>query len=182
MSSRMRTATPEELQAAGVRATLKPSPVIETFAGDWQKEWFTYKPENWGRSTHKIYDPQWRAPASAKLAIDVRSEQTNKFVVSLDGYAAELSLAGGAEWRSVRLVPGDFYDAEGKTLSGWAGLKELRLGAQEVLRSRREGVKPVSLGGDWKGVAPEFRNLRWEGGHDSNQPAAKAKAEPIAKP
>ena len=182
LSSLMRTAAPEQLQAAGVRATLKPSPVIETFAGDWQKEWFTYTPENWARSTHKIYDPQWRAPASADLAIDVRSGQTNKLVVSLDGYAAEVSLAGGAGRQSVTLAPADFHDADGNTLAGWSGLKELRLGAQETLRSKKNGAKPVSLGAVWQGANPEFRNLRWEGGDDPNQPAAKAKAEPVAKP
>ncbi len=172
LSSLMQVVTAAELKAAGVKATLQPSLMIETFDGDWQKEWFTYKPENWARSTHKIYDPQWRAPASAKLALDVRAAQTNKFVVGLDEYAAEVSLTGGAEWQSVVLNPGDFHDAEGKTLSGWADVKELRLGAQETLRSNKDGVKPVSLGGDWKGDAPKFRNLRWECGDDLNKAAA----------
>jgi hypothetical protein len=79
-------------------------------------------------------------------------------------------------------VPADFHDADGNTLAGWSGLKELRLGAQETLRSKKNGAKPVSLGAVWKGANPEFRNLRWEGGDDPNQPAAKAKAEPVAKP
>ena len=182
LSSLMRTAAPGQLQAGGVRSTLQPTPVIETFAGDWQKAWFTYKPGSWARSTHKIYDLPWRAPATAKLAIDVRSGRPNKLVVSLDEYAAEVSLAGGAEWQSVTLVPADFHDAEGKAHSGWAGVKELRLGSQEVLRSNKEGVKPVSLGRDWTGTAPEFRNLRWEGADDWNPPAAKAKAESVTKP
>ena len=92
--------------------------------------------------------------------------------MGLDGYAAEVSLAGGAEWRSVTLVPADFHDADGNPLPSWSGLKELRLGAQETLRSKKEGAKPVFLGGNWKGAAPEFRNLRWEGGnHLNNAPA-----------
>jgi Dienelactone hydrolase family len=170
LSSLMSIASPEQIQAAGVRPTLKPSSVIEIFTGDWQKEWFTYKPETWARSTHKIYDPQWRPPASAKLALDVRAGQPNKLVVGLDGYATEVSLAGGAEWRSVTLMPADFHDADGNALANWSGLKELRLGAQETLRSKKEGAKPVSIGGDWKGAAPEFRSLRWESGNDASQP------------
>ena len=79
-------------------------------------------------------------------------------------------------------MPADFHDADGNTLAGWSGLKELRLGAQETLRSKKNGAKPVSLGAVWKGANPEFRNLRWEGGGDSNQPAAKSKAAPSAKP
>jgi hypothetical protein len=161
LSSLMQVATVDELKTAGVRATLKPSLVIETFIGDWQKEWFTYRPESWARRTHKIYDPQWRAPASAELALEVRSSQPNTLVVGLDGYAAEVILNGGAEWQSVMLRPADFHDAGGNALSHWAGLKELRLGPQETLRSKKDGAKPVSLGGDWRGAVPGFRNLRW---------------------
>ena len=48
LSSRMRIASPDQLKADGVQASLKPSQVIETFQGDWEKEWFTYKSEGWG--------------------------------------------------------------------------------------------------------------------------------------
>ena len=173
LSSRMLVATPAQLKAAGVQATAKPSLLIESFEKDWQKEWFTYEmTDNWARKTHKLHDPQWQAPAGAKLALEVRTGPPNKLVVGLDGYAAEVSLAGGAEWRSVTLVPADFHDADGNPLPSWSGLKELRLGAQETLRSKKEGAKPVFLGGNWKGAAPEFRNLRWEGGnHLNNAPA-----------
>jgi fermentation-respiration switch protein FrsA (DUF1100 family) len=160
LSSLMRVASVDELKAAGVKATLQPSPVIETFFGDWQHEWFTYKPENWPRNTHKIHDPQWRAPANAKLAFDVRAAQPNKLVVGLDKYAAEVTLRSG-EWVGIQLSPGDFHDAEGMSLSSWTGLRELRLGAQETLRPKQEGAKPKILGGAWKGANPEFRNLRW---------------------
>jgi len=170
LSSLMQVATAADLKAAGVKATLQPSLMIETFDGDWQKEWFTYKPENWARNTHKIYDPQWRAPATAKLALDVRAAQSNQLVVGLDEYAAEIILVGGTEWQSVLLVPADFHNADGNTLAGWSGLKELRLGAQEMLRAKNEGAKSVSIGVEWKGAAPEFCNLRWEGGDDSKQP------------
>ena len=38
----------------------------------------------------------------------------------------------------------------------------------DSLWSNKDGVKPVSLGADWKGAAPEFRNLRWLGGDHLN--------------
>ena len=41
-STLIQIATPEELAAAGVEATLKPSLVIESFEDDWEKKWFTY--------------------------------------------------------------------------------------------------------------------------------------------
>jgi hypothetical protein len=162
LSSRMQTATPEQLKAAGVKATLKPSLVIENFDGDWEKEWFTYRPEDWARTTHKLYDPQWAAPPGAKLAFDVLSENPNKLVVGLDNYAAEMDLAGGAGWQEIVLSEGDFKDASGAVMSGWAGIRELRLAAKENLVTRKDGTKQVlQLGAAWKGMAPEFRNLRW---------------------
>jgi len=162
LSSCMQVAPPAQLTAAGVKATVKPSLVIETFAGDWDKEWFTYKPEEWARRTHKVYDAQWKAPARAKLTFDVRSAKPNKLVVGIDGYAAEVELVGGPTWQPVVLAPADFRDAAGAADLKWAGIRELRLGARETLRpSKRGEKKSVTLGGDWQGADPQFRNLRW---------------------
>jgi len=162
LSSVMQVASAQELKTAGVKATLQPSLLIEDFAGDWQKEWFSRNPENWPRNTHKIRDPQWQAPADAKLALEVRAQQPNKLVVGLGDYAAEVSLAGGADWQNVQFRPADFQNAGGQALSDWKNLKELRLAAQETLRTKGDKGKEKSIGGVWKGEAPEFRNLRWE--------------------
>lgn len=162
LSSRMQTATPEQLKAAGVKTTPQSSLVIESFEGDWEKEWFTYRPEDWARTTHKLYDPQWAAPPSAKLAFDVLSENPNKLVVGLDHYGAELQLAGGAAWQAFVLSASDFKDASGAAMSGWIGIKELRLAAKDRLISRKEGKEQaVVLGAAWQGPNPKFRNLRW---------------------
>lgn len=161
LSSVMQVATPQEIRAAGVKATLLPTTLIEEFTGDWQKEWFSYKPEDWPRNTHKVRDPQWRAPENAKLGLEIRAAQPNKLIIGLDQYAAEVDLLGNGGWESIELKPGDFKNADGGVLSGWAELKELRLGFRETLRSKKEGVKPILRGGDWKGDAPQFRRLRW---------------------
>ena len=47
LSSLLQVATADELNAAGVRATLEPSRLIEDFEGDWEQEWFTYRPGEW---------------------------------------------------------------------------------------------------------------------------------------
>jgi len=162
LSSTMHIATPAQMKAAGVRATLKPSLVIETFEDDWEKEWFTYKPEEWGRRTHKIYDDQWRAPASAKLAFEVRAENPNKLAVGIDEYAAEIQLNGRSKWQRIALSPDDFHNAAGDVLSGWKGIRELRLSARETLRKTVDGKsKTLQVGSDWQGAKPVFRNLRW---------------------
>jgi cephalosporin-C deacetylase-like acetyl esterase len=163
LSSRMSIVTPEQLKEAGVKITDKPSLVIERFEKDWQKEWFTYDISgNWARKTHKIYDDKYQAPPFAKLAFDVKSEKPNRLVVGLDGFAAEVQLKGGAEWQGVLLFPLDFHDATGRSVLSWKGLKELRLGPKETLRSNEGGKDlKLDLGGDWQGTNPEFRNLRW---------------------
>ena len=160
LSTRMVIATPSQLQAANVKATDKPSLVIEAFEADWQKEWFTYDiTGNWPLKTHKLYDPKWQAPASAKLAFDVRSEQANKLVIGLDSHTAEIQLKGGTEWQRVQLAPVDFRNASGEPLPSWKEIKELRLGDKETLRAK-DG-KTTSLGGAWKGSQPQFRMLQW---------------------
>ena len=158
LSSRMAMATAADLKAANVRATLKPSLLIETFEGDWQKEWFTYQPGKWARRTHKVYDAQWLAPPGAKLALEVRSEQPNKLVIGIDAHAVEAQLDGESQWQYIVLSPGDFRNAAGKATLTWAGIKELRLGGQETLR---DNEVTLVIGAEWQGPKPEFRNLRW---------------------
>jgi len=42
------------------------------------------------------------------------------------------------------------------------GIKELRLGAQEILKEKIDGKdRTIRLGAIWKGKKPDFRNLRW---------------------
>ena len=48
LSSELHMHSPEDLTSAGVKATLKPSLLIESFDDGWEKEWFTYRPEEWG--------------------------------------------------------------------------------------------------------------------------------------
>jgi len=162
LSSMMQMATPGQLKAAGVCATLKPSLMIETFEDDWEKEWFTYKPEDWARRTHKIYDEQWQAPPNAKLMFEVRSAKPNKLIVGIDRYAAEIQLAGNSEWQPVVLTQGDFCSAAGVASLEWTGIRELRLGAMETLRSKNNSEEQkLTLGANWQGVKPDFRNLHW---------------------
>jgi hypothetical protein len=165
LSSRLAMATPAQLTAAGVKATVPPSRLIEAFAPGWQKEWFTYESTGaWPRRTHKIYDDRWPAPPAAKLALEVRSAQANKLVIGIDNHAAEIALRGGSEWQRVSLAPADFRNAAGAPLPAWAGTRELRLAGKDrlTLRERGQEDKRRELGAEWQGPPPEFRSLRWE--------------------
>ena len=162
LSSLMHMTTAEELKTSGVKATLQPSLLIESFVGDWEKEWFNYKPEEWTRNTHKLHDDQWKAPAGATFAIEVLSELANKLIVGMDGHAAEVELTGGAAWQAITLDAGDFKDASGTARSNWSNIKELRLTATDRLTSKKDGKdQQLQLGAAWKGANPKFRNLRW---------------------
>jgi len=166
LSSKMEIAAPDQLKAAGVKATFKPTLLIEDFKDDWEKEWFTYdRSHNWGRKTHKVYNPKWQAPTNAQLAFDVRCERPNKMVVTLDHAGAEIELTGGDTWQSVVLSPADFTTAEDRELQDWKGIMELRLMPQDTLKAKDKRKRAIKhLGEKWKGPNPEFRNLRWIGG------------------
>jgi len=162
LSSTMQMVSPAQLDAANVQATLERSLVIETFDENWQREWFTYRPEDWGRRTHKIYDDKWKAPANATLAFEVHSPEANKMVVGIDDFAVEITLEGGSQWQSIRLSPTGFQDVDGTPLPNWNEVKELRLVAAETLRTSGRGArKSRDLGAPWQGPKPEFRDLRW---------------------
>ncbi len=150
-----------ELQAAGVRATLQPSPLIETFQGDWRKAWYRHDRDDWGLRTHKVYHPMWAAPAGAKLALDVLAAEPNKLVIGLDQHAAEVVLSGQGAWQTVTLGAAEFLNAENEPRGNWDGLKELRILAAEHLRAKDRSQKPRLVGAGWKGAPPQFRNLRW---------------------
>ena len=158
----MKTVSSAELKKAGIVPTLKPTLLIEDFKGAWKKEWFTYKVDKWGVRTNKLYDSTWSAPEGAKMVFDVRSERANQLVVGIDGYASEVSLPGKNEWKEITLSANDYKDALLKPLTSWKGTKQLRLDEGDNLRAPRgSNAKPRRLGGQWKGKAPEFRNLRW---------------------
>lgn len=170
VSSVLDTASPEQLKAASVKATLNQSLVIEDFADDWQKEWFSYKPAEWPRATHKVYDGQWRAPDNAKLSLQVRSQQPNKLVIMIDGYAAIADIEKGDIWQDVTFASKDFTNLAGDSLPGWKGIRELKLSDAERLRPARGDSTPSKIvGRNWKGQPPEFRNLRWIGNASNKQ-------------
>lgn len=157
ISSLPHMVTSGELQAAGVKATRQPSLLIENFEGDWKKQWFAYKPEEWTISTHKIYTEEWKAPKGARLAFEVRADEPNKLAVGLSSSAAEVVLQGGPDWQAVLLEPANFVNAANEPLKDWASGIELRLGAKETL----SGKTTKDVGGKWQGPPPQFRNLRW---------------------
>lgn len=162
VSSLLTKVMPDELTKAAVKATQDPSLLIEDFEGDWQKEWFTYRPESWARSTNKLTAAQWQAPAGASLGFEVKAAERNTLVVRLDDYVAEVQVPGNNAWQSVVLRPGDFKDYGGDALPAWDVVRKLTLNSIETLRpGRGQTGTQRRVGATWNGTAPSFRNLRW---------------------
>jgi len=160
LSSRMQMVAGDDLKEAAVRPTRQASMLIESFDADWEKEWYTYRPEQWGKRTHKVSDPLLLAPEGAAISIEISVEEVNTLVIGMDNHAAEVPLKGGQGWQAIRLGPEDFKNARGDSLQDFRGIKELRLIDRETLRLRRpDATRPV--GRVWKGEAPAFRSLQW---------------------
>jgi cephalosporin-C deacetylase-like acetyl esterase len=152
LSSLMSMVTPQQKVAHGVKATQTHSLVIEDFEGDWEKGWFYTRgghPDYWSFKTFKALSPMHRPPASARLVVEVRSEEDNKLnftsFSSWDGgreqRASNQTIKGGNQWQTISLLPSDFRDKQNTPLSDWSQMKKLQL----------SGPRP----------RPEFRNLHW---------------------
>lgn len=165
LSSLLIVASTEQLASAKSRATLKRSSLIEDFAGDWEKEWFTYRPAEWARTTHKLNAEIWKAPPEAQLVLEVQVAKQNKLVVLLDEYAAEVQLDGGDSSQEIMLAPDDFRSYSGEPLANWNDVRRLKLSPAEHLRpGRGKSGAPRLVGTNWKGTPPQFRTLRWSEG------------------
>jgi hypothetical protein len=163
LSSLVSIAWADEVASSRVIATRKPTRLIETFEGDWEQEWFTYRPAEWARTTHKLHDEMYRAPAGARLALDVKSLAPNELVLLIDDYAAVASLGGGNEFEPLTFAPRDFQNHAGQSLQDWDSAKRFKLSPAEHLKpARRETGTPRLVGKNWRGTPPTFRNLRWK--------------------
>ena len=160
LSSLIELVPAEKLRAANVKVTLAPSQTIETFNGDWRKEWYQYGNDGWGIRTNKLYHPAWKAPEGAKIAFQARSKEPNPLVVGFGSYASLTPLQGGSQWQEVVLSP---KISKMPWRSRWSiGQRPATFGCYPLTVSVPPCVATAlrKVGGEWKAM-PEFRNLRW---------------------
>lgn len=170
ISSLLRTATPENLRRAGVKATDAPSLRIDDFPHGLE-DWYTLSPDNphhWQFWTRKLTDPKWRGRPGYRLTVDVKTGKPNELVVVLTenffrsyrgkqrDFVAVVRLAGGDRWQTISLSPGEFHATEdAKSPSSWNNVDLLGLRAYYDEGGRLLGSKT------WAGPQPKLRNLRW---------------------
>ncbi len=188
LSSRMLTATPAQLQAAGVKATDKPDRMIDDGTRGWQ-DWFQSNwghPPLWRASTRKLTDPKWRGPDGGKLLFEIRCEADNALVVTFNcngwgaiqpgkptvDYVAVKELKGSPDWQTVSITAEELVALDLKIkdpLANWRTVTEFSIcPSGEIVK---DGQKVKAGGKAWKGPR-EIRNMRWEGGkYVSQRPA-----------
>ena len=190
VSSREIICFPEDLKAAGVKATDKPSRMIDDFARGWQ-DWYRLEwgnPHVWNATTRKLKDPKWRGPAGARLVFDVKCPNDNVISVTaeLNGWGAfpgkpggsyefRKPLKGSPEWQTVSIALEEMKPTKpgAPAMTGWDTITELSFRrAKSYLQDGQE----VIFGKDSKawGAPREFRNLRWEGGVENTDVKAPA--------
>ena len=190
LSSRVLSVSPEQLTAAGVRATDRPERMIDDGSRGWQ-DWYQLNwahPPLWSATTRKLKDPKWRGPDGAKLVFEIRSATDNTLVIKVNcnawcaflpgkpavDYSAVKELKGSPGWQTVSVGLGELSATDPKSavpLANWQTVTEFSISPSgEIVR---DGQKMKIEGKPWQG-AREIRNLRWEGGEYSAHRVAGA--------
>ncbi len=173
VSSMLRVATPNQLNAANVRATDEPERVIDQFANDW-RDWYRLNrgnPHHWQFWTRKISDRKWRGREGDKLSMSLTAGEANPLVVVVTenffrpyrgkqrSFTAAVELRGGGRPQSIELVPSDFVAVDGQQrLTSWRHAD--LLGFVPYYRNRDKPEKTIGTE-RWAGALPKFRDLRW---------------------
>jgi len=194
ISSRVVSAGPAALEAAGARATDQPDRLIDDGARGWH-DWYLLNwshPPLWTATTRKLKDPKWRGPDGATLAFDVRCESDNQLVLTFNtnawgamvpgqpavDYAVVKPLSGSPDWQTVSVKLGELVATDPKVttpLATWQTVTEFSISPSGTVV--RDGHVMKADGKAWKGPR-EIRNLRWEGGVYPGQAAPNATLSP----
>ena len=194
ISSRVLSAGPAALEAAGVRASDQPDRLIDDGARGWH-DWYLLNwghPPLWTATTRKLKDPKWRGPDGARLAFEVRCESDNQLVLTFNtnawgamipgkpavDYAVVKPLRGSTDWQTVSVNVGELVATDPKVtlpLADWRSVTEFSISPSGTVV--RDGQVVKADGRAWAGPR-EIRNLRWEGGAKPGQPAPNATLSP----
>ena len=197
ISSREAILYPDELKSAGVKATDKPSRMIDDFSRGWQ-DWYRLEwgnPHVWVATTRKLKDPKWRGPAGAKLVFEVKCPNDNVISVfaELNGWGAfpgkpggsyefRKPLKGSPDWQTVSISSEEMKPSkpDAPAMTSWEMATELSF---RRVKSYLKDGQEVNFGTDAQGWREprDFRNLRWEGGvynTDAAAPVALTDAAP----
>ena len=138
------TAAPEQLKATGVRATDKPSTLIDDGSRGWH-DWYLLNwghPPLWQAFTRKMHDPKWRGPDDAHLAVDVKATGDCTLVLTFHAN----------DWNAFPGKPAGVYTAE-KGLKASDQWQTVSVGLDELLpAAEKKGSSPPAPLTTWQTV------------------------------
>jgi len=170
-----RIAYPDDLKAAGVKATEKPQRLIDDFSRgmhDWYQK-SADSPQHFEFGLRKLLDPSWMGPKGGALAFDVTTTRPgNKLGVSIhvnewqaaatkrrrDVFVAFADLPEAGVNQLV-LKPDDFKNDKGQPLRDWDEITRLTIQPANCITASGAPKKRA-----WEGAVPVLGNMRWEGG------------------
>ncbi|MEI6193136.1 MAG: acetylxylan esterase [Verrucomicrobiota bacterium] len=100
---------PDELKAAGMKATDKPTLLMEDFSRGWH-DWAGHWDETGGTmTTRKIKDPKWRGPDGTSLCLEVKSVKDSqlKFTFGYNAWEAYDDMGPYGSYSVVREIKGN---------------------------------------------------------------------------
>lgn len=180
ISSRVLSAAPAPLQAAGVKATDQPDRMIDDGSRGWH-DWYRLNwghPPLWTATTRKLKDAKWRGPDGAKLLLEIKSPTANTLVLKFNcnawgafargkpavDYAVVKELKGSPDWQSVSVSLNELTATDPKitaSLADWRTVTEFSISPSgEIVK---DGQKVKVNGQPWQGPRA-IRNLRWDDG------------------
>jgi dienelactone hydrolase len=180
VSSRVLSATPEQLQASGVKATDQPERMIDDGSRGWQ-DWYRLSwdhPPLWFAATRKLKDPKWRGPDGSQLRFDIQSQTENSLVITFQcngwgafapgkpavDYSVVKHLHASPEWQTVSISLDELTATDPKItapLADWQTVTELSISPSG--ETVEDGQRIRVNGKPWQGPR-DIRNLRWESG------------------
>jgi hypothetical protein len=198
ISSRVLSAGPAQLHAAGVKATDKRERAIDDGARGWH-DWYLLNwghPPLWTASTRKLKDPKWRGPDGATLHFEVKCESDNQLVLTFNcnawgamipgkpavDYTVVKKLIASKDWQTVSVKLSELVALDPTVtapLANWQTVTEFNLSPSGTIL--KDGKKTKVEGKAWQGPRA-IRNLRWEGGEYSRQaPSTTLSPEDLQK-
>ena len=180
LSSRVLSATPAQLKAAGIKATDQAQRLIDDGSRGWH-DWFLLNwnhPPLWSATTRKLKDPKWRGPDGATLCFDIQSHTDNQLVLTFTtnawgaihpgqpavDYTVVKKLTASPDWQPVTVTLAELTATDPKATTppaNWQAVTEFTLSPSGTTMQNGQPVK--SSGQPWQGPRA-LRHLRWEGG------------------
>jgi hypothetical protein len=174
LSTLLHRADPLQLTESGVRATARPTAVLEDFSHG-LRDWYVLNAGNLDQQqlwTRKVTDPMYRGPAGAILRLSLVMPKTNMITVVLHQnewrnyrgphrtFVCRRKIRGSRRRQNLYLAPGDFTSADGPP-AGWSEIDQLGICAHYASK----GASSATASGKvavWRGPALRLKKVAWE--------------------